>query len=126
MTAPVGAAARPAELGHRRPEAAHRPAEAADGSRPSSPGVRRQRPRGGRRLGEPGGGGHGRGAVDEVGEDGQPADAVGQHVVEHHDQGRPAVGQVRDDRDPPQRAFTGERCGDRRGGHREERALVTG
>ena len=43
------------------------------------------------------------GSVDQLGQQRQTTDAVGQHVVEHHDQGRPSPGDAGHEREAPRR-----------------------
>lgn len=61
------------------------------------------------------------GAVDDLGEQRESADTVGDHVMHHDDDPDPIVGGAGHDHGPPQRAVAGERCRDDVGSGREYR-----
>jgi hypothetical protein len=80
-----------------------------------------ERPRGsGRGVVRTGGG------VDEVLQDREPGDAVGDHVVEHDDQPDAPAGEPGDDCRGPQRSRARQRVGDDLGSEVEQRLLVAG
>jgi hypothetical protein len=63
-------------------------------------------------------------AIHQPGQDGEPADAVRQHVVHDDDQAGAAAGQASDERGRPQRPGPGQRlAGDGRG-HLQQGPLV--